>query len=126
MELFTQHIGIAFGDYRRNVRIANVDVSNALAGSVDLFALLRKGWHRAGLPSYTKEVKDDGLFSTANTVIYMNPDVYEALDNQSVNATLHPALHLRPMEIEGREVMSYRGLPIEVSDGLSSAETLVA
>jgi hypothetical protein len=33
---------------------------------------------------------------------------------------------LRPMELEGRTVQSYRGIPIEVTDAILNTETLVS
>jgi hypothetical protein len=126
-ELFRQNTGLFVKDWRKNARIANIDVSNVVAGSVGLFDLLSAGWHKAGMPSYTKDLQgDEGIFQMGKTVIYMNRTMFEQLDRQSRNATIHPALHLTMMELEGREVPSFRGLPIRVTDALLNTETLVA
>ena len=42
-ELFRWHCGLSVRDWRNVVRIANIDVSDLQAGSVDIYALLRKG-----------------------------------------------------------------------------------
>ncbi|MEO6217225.1 MAG: phage major capsid protein, partial [Sphingomonas sp.] len=59
------------------------------------------------------------------TVIYMNRDMIEALDGLGTNSG-NGALMIRPMELEGKEVMSYRGLPIRETDALINAEALVS
>lgn len=123
-EQFTLHSGVAIKDYRSNARIANIDVSAALAGSVDLNELMTTAWHRAKHPKYNMDV-NTSVSVGGKAVIYMNRDLFEALDKQSRSATLHPALHLNVKEIAGEEVTTWRSLPIRVTDGLSSAETLL-
>jgi hypothetical protein len=56
----------------------------------------------------------------------MNRTVFEALDAESTNATLHPTLHLGRMEIQGEEVMTFRGLPIRVTDAITNTEAALA
>jgi len=41
-EKFTWHMGLAVKDWRYVARIANIDVSNAAAGSVKLYDFMRK------------------------------------------------------------------------------------
>jgi hypothetical protein len=59
------------------------------------------------------------------TVIYMNRTVLEALDAAGTNAS-NGALMLKPMELEGRVVQSYRGIPIEVTDAILNTESVVS
>jgi hypothetical protein len=54
----------------------------------------------------------------------MNRTILEALDATGTNAS-NGALMLKPMELEGRVVQSYRGIPIEVTDALLNTETRV-
>lgn len=129
-ELFRQHIGVAVRDWRFNARIANIDVSDLNAGSVDLYKFMRQAFYK--LPSVwaTSMVNKDGTFNTnasleGRTVIYMNRTALEALDATGTNSS-NGALQLRPMELEGRIVPSYRGIPIEVTDALLNTEAAVA
>jgi hypothetical protein len=122
-ELFRQHVGVAVRDWRYNARIANIDVSNVIAGSVDLYALMRQaayklqGRRAAKNPNETAE--------KGRTVIYMNRDMLQALDALGTNAA-NGALMLKPMELQGEEVLSYRGMPIRETDALINAESVVS
>lgn len=129
-ELFRQHIGLAVRDWRFNARIANIDVSDLQAGTVDLYKYMRQAFYK--LPSVwaTSMVNKDGTFNTnasieGRTVIYMNRTALEALDALGTNSS-NGALQLKPMELEGRIVPSYRGIPIEVTDALLNTEAAVA
>jgi hypothetical protein len=129
-ELFRWHLGLSVKDPRGNVRIANIDVSNALAGSVDLNALMRAAYYRlntrrAGKYKDATGAAIKGAASTGRTVIYMNRDMLSVLDALGT-ASGNAALQLRPMELEGKEVMSWRGLPIRETDSLLNTETNVA
>lgn len=121
-ELFRQHVGVAVGDFRFNARVANIDVSNLIAGSVDVYALMRKAyWRLQGRRN--NRLDNGGMVTQGRTVIYANRDVLEQLDRQ---ATDDDRVQLRRDEVEGAEVLSYRGLPIRETDALISAEALVA
>lgn len=124
-EYFRQDMGVTVGDFRYNVRIANVDVSNLIAGSVDLYALFRKGLYQLH-STYDGEMADNYLKSGgslgARTVIYVNRTVMQALDAQSTNDN---KLELRPADLEGRMIDTYRRLPIRMTDALINTETRV-
>lgn len=119
--MFRWHIGLFVKDWRYNVRIANIDVSNMLAGSVDLWALLRKGYYR--LQSRRRNA------ITSRIAIYMNRDVLEILDAQSSDRALLAAnpnyTGLGHMQVEGKEVQTYRGIPIRETDALLNTEATV-
>lgn len=129
-ELFRWHMGLSVKDPRGNVRIANIDVSDLIAGTVDLHALMRKGFYRLGtrrngkyLDAQGKAI--EGAGGTGRTVIYMNATALEALDAQGTDSS-NSALQLRPMELEGKEVLSWRGIPIRETDALLNTEAAVA
>lgn len=119
--MFRWHIGLFVKDWRYNVRVANIDVSNMLAGSVDLWALLRKGYYR--LQSRRRNA------ITSRIAIYMNRDVLEILDAQSSDRALLAAnpnyTGLGHMQVEGKEVQTYRGIPIRETDALLNTEATV-
>lgn len=118
-ELFTWHMGVAVKDWRYNARVANVDVSDMLAGSVDLHKWMRKAYYR--LQSRRMDAK------TSRIAIYCNRDVMEALDALSTGTGTagNPALHLSKKELEGQEVLTYRGIPIRETDALLNTEARV-
>lgn len=123
VEEFRQHMGISVKDWRNNARICNVDVSAIRAGTVDLYGLMRQAYYRL----HTRRAgKIDNQMGIGRTSIYCNTDVLEALDALSTNAGSDDSfIRLRPMEIEGKEVMTYRGMPIRETDALLNTEALV-
>jgi hypothetical protein len=122
-ELFRQHVGVAVRDWRFNARIANIDVSDVQAGTVDLYKFMRKAYYKLQARRAPK-MKD--VPAVGRTVIYMNRDMLEALDALATNkGAVDSFVRLTPMELEGKEVMSYRGIPIRETDALINAESLV-
>lgn len=112
------HIGLTVKDWRYNSRIANIDVSDMLAGNVDVWALLRQGYYRL------KSRRRNGVSS--RIAIYMNTDVLEVLDAQSTDRALTTARDnttgLGHAQVEGKEVRTYRGIPIRETDALLNTE----
>lgn len=119
---FEWHTGAFVKDYRYNARIANIDVSNMLAGSVDLWALLRQAYYRLFM------VYGVGAMG-GRTAIYLNRQVLEVLDAQSSDRALLAAnpnnTGLKQETIEGRVITTYRGIPIRMTDAILNTEALV-
>lgn len=119
--MFNWHIGAFVRDYRYNARIANIDVSDMIAGTVDIWALLRKAYYR--LQSRRRDA------TSSRIAIYMNRDVLEILDAQSSDRSLLAAnpnyTGLSQATVEGKEVKMYRGIPIRETDALLNTEALV-
>ncbi len=121
-EEFRQYVGVSVGDWRWNVRIANIDVSDLLAGTTDPYALLRKGyWKLQGRRN--DRIQNGGMISAGRTVIYANRDFMQALDAATTNSN---KVELRPSDVAGQEVLTYRGIPIRETDALINAEALVS
>ena len=115
-EKFTWHVGLAVKDWRYVSRIANIDVSDMKAGSVALYDFMRKAYYQL----QNRRVAGGSL------AIYCNRDVLEALDALATNAGASDNfVRLKPMEIEGKEVMTYRGIPIRETDALLNTEARV-
>ena len=116
-ELFRWHCGVSVRDWRNVVRIANIDVSNLQAGSVDIYALLRKGFWKMQRHRVTG----------GKICIYANADVMEALDADSTPTTGTSAsyVRLRPTEVDGREILAYRNIPVRQVDALLNTEAQV-
>ena len=119
--MFNWHLGMFVKDPRYNARVANIDVSDMRAGSVDLWALMRKAYYRL------QSRRRDGISS--RIAVYMNREVLEILDAQSSDRALLAAnpnyTGLGHAEVEGKEVRTYRGLPIRESDSILNTEALV-
>lgn len=116
-ELFRWHVGLTVRDWRQVVRIANIDSSLLAAGSVDIYKWLRKGYWKM----------NNHRLSGGRMAIYCNSDVLEALDADSTPTTSTSAsfVRLRPMDVDGREVMGYRGMPVRQCDAITNAEAQV-
>jgi len=119
---FEWHIGTFVKDFRYNCRIANIDVSDMMAGSVDLWALLRKAYYRL------YQVYGVGAMG-GKTVIYMNRQVMEVLDAQSTDRALLAAnpnyTGLNQTQVEGRLIRTYRDIPIRMTDAILNTESAV-
>ena len=115
-EMFTWHVGLAVKDWRYVARVANIDVSNMAAGSVALYTFLRKAYYKL----------QNRRVAGGKLAIYCNRDVLEALDALATNAGASDSfVRLKPMEIEGKEVMTYRGIPIREVDAILNTEARV-
>src|SRR5688572_29159527 len=116
-ELFRQHVGLSVRDWRTVVRVANIDVSNLRAGSVDIYKFMRKAFWK-----FNKHRLNGGRMA-----IYCNADVLEALDADSTPTTGTTAsfVRLRPTEVDGKEVMAYRGIPVRQVDAIVNTESRV-
>jgi hypothetical protein len=124
-EYFAQHVGVKVGDWRYNVRIANIDVSDMRAGNVDIFKFLRQGYYRLQ-ERRNSRVENGGMVAGVKPVIYANRDIMEALDALSTNAgTTDNRIRLMPEEIAGKEIQGYRNIPIRETDALINAEARV-
>ena len=116
-EVFTWNVGLAVEDWRYVSRIANIDVSLMKAGSVDLYGLLRQAYWAI----HNRRVAGGQL------AIYCNSDVLEALDALGTNAGASDNfIRLTPKEIQGKEVMTYRGIPLRETDAILNTEALVS
>jgi len=117
-ELFRWHIGLAVKDWRYVSRIANINVASMQAGSVALYTYMRKAFYKL----------QNRRVAGGNIAIYCNRDVLEALDALATNTGSSGSdnfIRLKPSEIQGKEVLTYRGIPIRESDALLNTEARV-
>jgi hypothetical protein len=116
-ELFEWHVGLAVKDWRYVSRIANVDFSDMEAGSVALYDYMRKAYYKL----------QNRRVPGGTTAIYCNRDVLEALDALATNAGASDSfIRLTSgKDIQGEEVLMYRGIPIRETDALLNTEARV-
>ena len=115
-EKFTWHVGVSVKDWRYVSRIANIDVSDMAGGSVALYDFMRKAYYKL----------QNRRVAGGNLAIYCNRDVLEALDALATNAgTSDSFIRLKTVEIEGKEVTMYRGIPIRETDAIINTEARV-
>jgi hypothetical protein len=116
-EKFTQHIGLAIKDWRYVVRIANIDVSDMAAGTVLLYKFMAQAYY--ALWNRRK--------ATGKIVIYANRTVLAYLDQLGVNAGVADNFIriTTAMDVQGKEVKSYRGIPIRETDAIVNTEARV-
>ena len=122
-EVFRANAGFSVGDWQRIVRIANVDVSDLAAGNVDLYKFMRQGYYKLKNRRVNKVMDQK---APGRIAIYCNTDILEALDATGTNSGASDNFaRLRPMELEGKEVMTYRGFPLRETDALLNTESRV-
>jgi hypothetical protein len=117
--LWTWHMGVAVTDWRYNARIANIDVAAMLAGSTDIYDLMTTAYYR--LHSRRRDAKSSRI------AIYANGGVLEALDKlaSGKGTAVRSPLQLSQKEIEGKEVLTFRNIPIREVDALLNTEANV-
>lgn len=126
-EVISLDAGVTVGDYTFSGRIANIDVSAAKAGDLNLFTPLQELFFERVKGHYNSRLNDSDKQSVGKQVIYMNRQMVSALVTQSRNAgSSDNAVRLQPIQLEGREYQSYMGIPIEVTDALLNTEAVVS
>lgn len=120
-------IGLAVKDWRYNVRICNIDVSD-LAGATPfnlLHGLARIVDRPPTIPMGVGPVQaTDNPFgnSMPRSAIYTNRTVHTWLSIQASDKT---NMLLTMQQWGGQSVLTYRGIPIRIVDALTNAETRV-
>jgi len=115
-ELFRWNVGLAVKDWRYNARIANIDVSDMQAGTVKLYNFMRKAYYKL----------QSRRVAGGSQAIYCNRDVLEALDALATNSgNADNFTRLKVREIQGEEVLTYRGIPIRETDAIINTEARV-
>lgn len=107
--------GLVVKDWRYVVRIANIDVSNLVANSgsqADLINFMIKAMHR--LPT----------LSMGRCAFYMNRTVKQMLDIQRRDDVA--AAGMTYVEVDGKLVPNFRGIPIKTVDAILENESVVA
>lgn len=127
-ELFRLHTGVAVGDWRYNARVANIDVSDLRAGTVDIYKFLRQAYYKLQSRRVARDGNNiAGSVPAPRTVMYANREVLEAMDAIATNkGSSDNFVRLTPMELEGQEVLTWRGIPIRETDALLNTETVVS
>lgn len=122
-DIWRWHFGVAVKDWRNNARIANIDITALRAGSVDLNLLMTKALYKLNV---RRQQKVNNQMGAGRTVIYMNRDCMQALDVAASNrGASDNFVRLKPMELEGREVNTWRGFVIRETDALVNTEARV-
>ncbi len=115
-EKFTWDIGLSVRDWRYVVRIANIDVSDMLGGSVPLYTFMRNAFYQLQQRRVTG----------GRASIYCNTDVLETLDALAhADASADNFVRLVPQNIAGKEVLTYRGIPLRECDALTITEAQI-
>lgn len=122
-ELFRTHVGFSIGDWQRVSVVRNIDVSEMQAGNVDIYGFMRKAYYKLKSRRVNKIMDQK---APGRIAIYCNTDVLEALDAIGTNSdATDNFIRLRPTEIQGKEVMSYRNIPLRETDAILNTEARV-
>lgn len=131
IDRFILRLGLALLDWRYNARICNIDVSTFGTTSAPvLSSLMNKAiWKmpttlRRQTPIEMLDDKETQGFLGGKPVFYMNRDAAEELERQVDEKS---GLNISRQEAAegGFPVMTYKGIPIHVTDGLLSTESAV-
>ena len=115
-ERFQWKAGVALKDWRYVVRMANIDISDLVANSgseANLLQLMAKAVHRIpsiglGVPSF-----------------YVNRTIAEFLDIQTLSK-VSTGGGVKYENVQGRKIMTFRGIPIRTCDALLETEATVS
>lgn len=124
---YTWDCGIALADWRWNVRICNIDVSNLVAqsGAADLLDLMVQADYR--LPSVSRPASTTGnpmsdISIPGKQAWYCNRTVRLALERQAINKVSN---QLTYDTIDGVKQLTFKGIPIKNVDQLTNSEATV-
>jgi len=114
-ELFRWHIGLSVRDWRYVVRIANIETTTL----PNILPLLRKAYWRI----------HSHRISGGQGAIYANANVLEKIDSECTpTQEITPNssyVRVTPDSVTGKEIMSYRGIPIRQCDAILNTEAVV-
>lgn len=107
--------GLAVKDWRYAVRIPNIDISNLVADSsaADLTELMLKAIHR--IPN----------LNAGRACFYMNRTCAEYLDIQRLTS-VKAGGGLSYKDVDGKNVMTFRNIPIKTLDSLTETEATIS
>ena len=113
MEMWQWKLGLCVRDWRYNVRIANIDISDLVANSTpaDLISHMIHATHL--LPNLNR----------GKSIIYMNRTVFHWLDVQRRDDVF--AAGGNYVDVDGKRTPNFRGIPIRICDGLIETEARV-
>lgn len=118
-EKFQQHIGLSVRDWRKNSRVANIDVSDlsiTAATGANLFDQLVKAYWR---------LSRHKTLMAGKKVAYCNSTVMEYLDHQSRRANSNALLTWREITKDSEPVLYFREIPIRQCDAILNTEARV-
>lgn len=118
---FKWNCGLVIRDYRCVSRIANIDVSDLVAGNVsaaDLIKLMIKAYYR--IPTSLR--KNVGKAGFGRPAWYVNPTVKSILHTQALTKA---SAQITLQEIDGMEIVRFLGIPVRETDQLLNAEARV-
>lgn len=118
---FTWKCGLVVRDYRAVARIANIDVSDLVAGNVsaaDIIKLMVRAYYK--IPTNLR--KNNGKAGFGRPAWYVNPTIKAALHLQALNKA---SAQISLRDIDGIEVLTFLGIPVREVDQLLNAEARV-
>ena len=123
---FKWELGLTVRDWRYNVRIANIDVSDLqTVNAANIINALVRGLNRLPTtsPAVTTTQTSDAPSiqgSMGRTVIYCNRTVKTYLELQAMNKT---NVLLQLMQFDGRPITAFRTIPVRTVDAILNNET---
>lgn len=118
-DFFDWYMGIAVRDFRKIVRISNIDVSDLATANAATDSAPR-------LLNYMIEAKNLIPNLSSNAVFYGNRNVLTAFDKMLISST-HSNMHLSQVElVNGKKATAFFGIPIRLCEAILNNESAVA
>tara|TARA_A100000171_G_scaffold52760_1_gene72855 strand:- start:1943 stop:2998 length:1056 start_codon:yes stop_codon:yes gene_type:complete len=118
---FSWNCGLVVRDYRAVSRVANIDISELIAGTVDaadIIKLMIRAYYK--IPTVLR--KNNGSKGFGRPAFYVNSTIKAMLHEQALEKN-NVQLNLR--EVEGKEFVSFLGIPVREVDQLLNSEAAV-
>lgn len=118
---FMWNCGLVIRDYRAIARIANIDVSDLIAGGVNaanIIDLMITAYYK--IPTVLR--KNMGKNGFGRPAWYVSPLVKMILHKQSLNKT---NVHLSLSEVDGKEVLRFLSIPVREVDQILGTEAAI-
>ena len=118
---FKWNCGLVVRDYRCVSRVANIDVSDLVAGNVsaaDLIKLMIRAYYK--IPTNLR--KNTGAKGFGRPAWYVNPTIKAALHLQALTKA---SAQISLREIDGAEVLTFLGIPVREVDQMLNSEARV-
>lgn len=108
---FEVDVGLAVRDWRFFARGCNISMALVEDGTIDLYTLLKQLYYRV------RKYKNSAKFA-----IYVNGDLFFHLDQQAEKKVSN---QLTYQTVDGKDVLTYRGIPIRECEAIRTDEDVV-
>lgn len=107
------HVGLCVEDYRKVVRVPNIDTSAIAETGTLLLQSLLKGYYQLYKPD------------AGRCVLYVNRKVAFYLESQAIMGAVNSTLKYEDFGGGGKKTLTFQGCPVRVTDSLLNTEDII-